>query len=240
MVRGASLYRRCWLRGGSGNPTWKWDVKRAHRSVCKNTWGEKDSLRVFWRKFLLLPVPLSSAQLCMGNESNGKRQLPTARIDGKNHVSPSFQHQTTVVPPHCCQGFFPFLFRKLPTLRHHYCTERQTHFFCSLFRLVIMKNWLWQRPIVQWSITCPEVLTAPLQEVDTCRLEEPMETVQKRAALCCLGNKKGHLLDLQSHVLCSTSNDYRAVSPRLGLQGRRFISKLQPYSFCSLEDVLCT
>lgn len=143
-VRGAALCGRWWPRGGSGNLPWKWYVKRAHRNVCKNTWREQDSLHgFFWRKFLLLPLPPSLAKVRVGNGSNGKWQLPTVQTEGENHISSSLQHQTTVVPPHCCQGGFPSLFRKLPTLRHHYCTERQTHSFYVLFRLVITKTWLW-------------------------------------------------------------------------------------------------
>lgn len=65
---------------------------------------------------------------------------------------------------------------------------------------------------------------------NSCRLEEAMETVQRRAALCCVGDEKGDLLDLHSHVLCSTSIDYRAVTPHLDCLDSKSISKLHPYS----------
>lgn len=42
---------------------------------------------------------------------------------------------------------------------------------------------LWETPTIQWSVTCPEAMTALLPEMDPCRLEEPVEAIQQRAAL---------------------------------------------------------
>lgn len=72
---------------------------------------------------------------------------------------------------------------------------------------------LWETPTIQWSVTCPEAMTALLPEMDLCRLEEPVEAIQQRAALCCLGDKHGDLLELQSHFLCYTSNNLPHCQP---------------------------
>lgn len=77
--------------------------------------GEMDSMHDSVRTFL--PIPLSLAKICMENGSNVKGQLQTAQIDGEKCVPPSFQRQTTVVLPHCCQKVFPLPLRNLSSLR---------------------------------------------------------------------------------------------------------------------------
>lgn len=80
--------------------------------------------------------------------------------------------------------------------------------------------------IAQCSIPCPEVLTALGWWLSSCRLEEATETVQRRAALFCVGDDMGDLVG----VLCSTSIDYSAITPLLDCLDREFTSKLHPCS----------
>lgn len=100
---------------------WKWKscMKTRHKGehteawtrICRERWIQCMVLRTF------LPIPLSLAKICTENGSNVKGQLQTAQIDGEKCIPPSFQCQTTVVPPHCCQKVFPLPLRNLSSLR---------------------------------------------------------------------------------------------------------------------------
>lgn len=132
---------------------------------------------------------------------------------------------------HCYQGFLPCssgnsLFLDTTTRK----TNPLLLWFIYTAHNKNTLTWFQQRLHSVASIPCPGVLTSLWWGVSSCRLGGTMETVQRRAALCCVGDGKGDLLDLHSHPLCSTSSDYRAVTPHLDCLDSKFTSKLHPCS----------